>query len=177
MFERPDFTNPAFAEHEWYFNAYKGALVPLCKGKVLDIGAGHGYLSLAAAEQEAVTSVLATDRHYDERLAQKHPKLTVAKLETEALIQRNFGAFDTIIASEHVEHLAEALHAPLLRFVREHLAKDGLFLGSMPHVQHSGNPFHLREYLAEEWREVLSKYFAKVEIWFPVSMLYVWRAE
>lgn len=177
MFERPDFTNPAFAEHEWYFNAYKDAIVPLCKGKVLDIGAGHGYLSLAAAEQEAVTSVLATDRHYDERLAQKHPKLTVAKLETEALIQRNFGAFDTIIASEHVEHLAETLHAPLLRFVREHLAQDGLFLGSMPHVQNSGNPFHLREYLAEEWRAVLGKYFAKIEIWFPVSMLYVWRAE
>lgn len=50
MFERPDFTDPAFAEHEWYFNAYKDAIVPLCKGRVLDIGAGHGYLARAAQE-------------------------------------------------------------------------------------------------------------------------------
>ena len=48
MFERPDFTNPAFAEHEWYFNAYKDAIVPLCKkGRVLDIGAGRCAISLA----------------------------------------------------------------------------------------------------------------------------------
>jgi cyclopropane fatty-acyl-phospholipid synthase-like methyltransferase len=177
VFERPDFTDPAFAEHVGYFNAYKDAIVPLCRGRVLDIGAGHGYLSLAAAEREAVTSVLATDRHYEERLAQKHSKLTIAKLDTEALIQRNFGAFDTIIAAEHIEHLAEPVHASLLSFIREHLAKDGLFLGSMPHVAHSGNPFHLREYLAEEWRAVLGKYFEKVELWFPIPLLYVWKAQ
>jgi 2-polyprenyl-3-methyl-5-hydroxy-6-metoxy-1,4-benzoquinol methylase len=176
VFERPDFSNPAFAEHEWYFNAYKDAIVPLCKGKVLDIGAGHGYLSRAAAERDKVTSVLATDRHYDERLAQKHLKLTIAKLDTEALIQRNFGAFDTIVATEHIEHLSESLHQPLLRFVREHLAPGGVFLGSMPDVQNSGNPFHLREYRAEEWRQVLSKHFGQVEIWYPVEILYVWRA-
>lgn len=176
MFERPDFTDPAFAEHEWYFNAYKDAIVPLCKGKVLDIGAGHGYLSRAAAEKDEVTSVLATDRHYDERLAQKHAKLTMAKLDTQALIQRNFGAFDTIVASEHIEHLPESVHAPLLEFILGHLAPGGLFLGSMPDVANSGNPFHLREYRAEEWRQVLSKYFQHVEIWHPVEILYVWRA-
>jgi 2-polyprenyl-3-methyl-5-hydroxy-6-metoxy-1,4-benzoquinol methylase len=177
VFERPDFTDPAFAEHAWYFNAYKDALVPLCRGRVLDIGAGHGYLSRAAAEQEAVTSVLATDRHFDERLAQKHSKLTMAKLETEALIQRNFGLFDTIVATEHIEHLSAALHAPLLKFISEHLAPGGVFLGSMPEVVNSGNPFHQREYLAEEWRAVLGKYFQKVEIWFPVPLLYVWKAQ
>lgn len=181
MFERPDFTDPAFAEHVWYFDSYKNAIVPRCRGRVLDIGAGHAYLSRAAAEKDEVISVVATDRYYDPRLAQNHPKLRIVTIATERLIERregqdDFGEFDTIIATEHVEHLPEPLHRPLLAFIRQHLAKGGAFLGSMPHVNNSGNPFHLREYLAEEWQAVLRTYFEEVELWFPSPLLYVWRA-
>ena len=178
MFERPDFTNPEFAEHVAYFDAYKNAIVPLCRGRVLDIGAGHGYLSRAAAEQPEVSSVLATDRHYDPLRHEQHLKLAIIELATEDLIQQTFGMFDTIVATEHIEHLRESVHPPLLAWIRKHLNPGGAFLGSMPQVRNSGNPFHLREYLAGEWREFLrNNSFPKVEIWFPLESVYVWRAQ
>lgn len=179
MFERPNFSDPAFEPHVWYFNAYKDALVPLCRGRVLDIGAGHGYLSREVAEREDVISVLATDRHYDSKLAQVHPKLRLLTMETEMLISRNdLGLFDTIIATEHVEHLPERSHVSFLAFVRKHLKPGGWFLGSMPDVSKSGNPFHLKEYRADEWRAMLERCcFKNFELWHPTELLYCWKAQ
>lgn len=182
MFERPDFKDPRFAEHVWYFDAYKDALLPFCRGLVLDIGAGHGYLSRAIAEKPEVTKVIATDRHYDADRAQRHAKMHLLQVPTEDLVRAGLWRgidrkkFDTIVATEHVEHLPESLHVTLLEYVSSHLEAGGLFLGSMPEVRNSGNPFHLREYLAAEWKTVLERYFSSVEIWFPNPLLYCWKA-
>lgn len=167
--ERQDMSDPVCRGEETmaYFRAYADWIAPRCRGKVLDIGCGLGYLSREIAENDAVETVIGTDRYSDPPKEQLHRKLRIIVVDTRTLIENlDWGKFDTIVSTEHIEHLPEELHEPLLQWVVGQLAPGGRFLGSMPHNETGVilSPFHVKEYSAEQWNSALSRHFKFVAV-------------
>jgi 2-polyprenyl-3-methyl-5-hydroxy-6-metoxy-1,4-benzoquinol methylase len=161
-----------------YAGSYAAVLVPLCRGRVLDIGCGEGWVTEAIAKQPAVESVLATDKFEGEQ--RRHDKIIYLPVLTEALIaldnNSNPQLFDTIISTEHIEHLEAPIHKPLLAWIKTHLAPGGQFLGSMPDSEVCAGPWHKKEYRVHNWYPVISEFFPQVKLWNVQSTVYVWSA-
>ncbi|MHB8483459.1 MAG: class I SAM-dependent methyltransferase [Nitrospiria bacterium] len=160
-----------------YLEEYCAWILPNVRGRVLDIGGGMGYLSKRYSEKSVVESVIYTDRYYDELESQTGEKLRLIVMSTEKLIETNdWGKFDTITCTEHIEHLPESIHKKLLVWIKNHLAENGLFLGSMPNIENSGNPYHLKEYLQRDWEKILKEYFSSVDSK-GLSRMQVWKCK
>jgi 2-polyprenyl-3-methyl-5-hydroxy-6-metoxy-1,4-benzoquinol methylase len=147
-----------------YFENYATEIEKLAKGDVLDIGCGRGYLTCRIAENENVECVLGTDITDDPR--EEHPKITYVNYNTEDLVKSLGAKRDTIVSTEHIEHLPENLQLLLLEWIRHSLSDDGIFLGSMPHPDdpNNPNPYHLKTYSYNEWDEILSRYFTNYKV-------------
>lgn len=158
-----------------YAGSYAAVLVPLCRGKVLDIGCGEGWVTEAIAKQPAVESILATDKFDGEQ--RQHPKIVYQVMTTEQLMTSDFvGQFDTIISTEHIEHLDASLHKALLSWIKAHLVPGGQFLGSMPDSEVCAGPWHKKEYRLHNWYPVISEFFPQVKLWNVQSTVYAWQA-
>ena len=147
-----------------YFENYATEIEKLAKGDVLDIGCGRGYLTCRIAENENVECVLGTDITDDPR--EEHPKITYVNYNTEDLVKSLGAKRDTIVSTEHIEHLPENLQLLLLEWIRHSLSEDGIFLGSMPHPDdpNNPNPYHLKTYSYNEWDEILSRHFTNYKV-------------
>jgi len=148
-----------------YFNEYAQPISKMCKGEVLDIGCGGGYLSHMIAENADVKFVTATDLSGDYK--QKHNKVDYIIKDTLELIRSGVKEYDTIVCTEHIEHLYESTHKELLDWICKSLElKNGSFLGSMPDLDdiNNLNPFHYKTYSMEEWKSLISLYFKDVTI-------------
>lgn len=157
-----------------YTGSYAAVLVPLCRGKVLDIGCGEGWVTEAIAKQPDVEKVIGTDKF--EGAQRQNPKILYSSMRTEELIQKDLGKYDTIISTEHIEHLEAPLHKPLLSWIKAHLAPGGQFLGSMPDSEVCAGPWHKKEYRLHNWYPVISEFFPQVKLWNVQSTVYVWQA-
>jgi CDP-paratose 2-epimerase len=158
-----------------YFESYAEALLPYCKGRVIDIGCGHGYLTHRIADSKKVEHVTGTDK--EAVVKQNHRKSFYWTIDTKKLVEiEDVGLFDTIISTEHIEHLGEHTQLDLIEWVKRHLKLDGVFAGSMPGHDNPGNPniFHLKTYSQEEWRTVLSQHFKRVHVWKTSDNGYCW---
>lgn len=145
------------------FNAYANWIVPQCKGRVIDIGCGHGYLTQKIARMIAVKEVTGTDK--DTHNTQHNPKIFYWLINTEDLSKTtNMGLFDTIVSTEHIEHLGWRLHEPLIKWIAAHLSPTGQFIGSMPIPDdpNNPNPFHFKTYTKDDWTDLLKLYFDDV---------------
>ena len=129
-------------------------------GPVLDLGCGTGY----GADELAATgrSVVALDRARPEpRLRGSGARFVLGDLE-----RLPFAAsrVDRVASFQVIEHFADPrlYLAEIARILRP----DGTALFSTPNRLESDgeNPFHLREYTADELAGVLSLHFEQVEI-------------
>lgn len=157
-----------------YAGSYAAVLVPLCRGKVLDIGCGEGWVTEAIAKQPAVFKVIGTDKFEGDQ--RQNPKILYTVMRTEELIHMDLGLFDTIISTEHIEHLDAPIHKPLLVWIKAHLAPGGQFLGSMPDSEVCAGPWHKKEYRLHNWYPVISECFPQVKLWNVQSTVYAWQA-
>ena len=165
------------ADNTRYVTEYMNWITPKVYGEVCDIGSGNGYPTLKYCEKENVTHVVTNDKFYDESKATKHEKMERHILSTEDFLSRENSMFDCITCTEHIEHLTIETQFKLLDWVVDHLAPNGLFLGSMPDVERSTNPFHIQEYTNTQWKEILERYFNQVEVVVLIpNLLYVWKA-
>lgn len=132
---------------------------------VLDAGCGEGYG--AALLAETAKHVVAVDRdcsalaHARARRARENLRFICADLEgLGALRQR----FDVVCNFQVVEHLADP--TVLLREFRDHLVEGGQLILTTPNrlTSFSENPYHVREYTADELAHVLRPFFAEVDI-------------
>lgn len=132
---------------------------------MLDAGCGEGYgAGLIAGVARYVVGV---DRSLPAlihaRARQARPNLAFVCADLERLGALREG-FDVVCNFQVIEHLAEP--AGLLEAFAERLADDGQLILTTPNrlMSYSENPYHVREYTADELTELLQRFFSQVDI-------------
>lgn len=169
---RRDFTGerPGHGEHFEYDEArHRAAYLharELARGRdVLDAGCGEGFGTVLLAE--TARTVLAVDYSAAAvaagRAAHARPNLEFRQLDLYDLPKLD-RRFDLVTNFQVLEHLREP--GDFLRALASVLKPDGTLMLTTPNrlTTVSENPYHVREYTAEELRDLLTPVFGRVEI-------------
>jgi SAM-dependent methyltransferase len=139
---------------------------PYCGGlRVLDAGCGEGY---GAALLAAVAArVVGVDRSAPAlahaRVRHGRPGLVFVCADLERLGALRCG-FDVVCNFQVIEHLEKPER--LLEALRERLVPGGRLILTTPNrlMSFSENPYHVREYTADELAALLAPWFTRVEV-------------
>ncbi len=131
----------------------------LVGGDVLEIGAGMGYgIELIAPSAQHFTTI-DKSRAYDTPLPDnaRFRQMEVPPLQFEA------ESFDYVISFQVIEHIKR--DKEFVGEVSRVLRQGGKFIVSTPNAPMSltRNPWHVREYAAEELRNLLASDFSRIE--------------
>ncbi len=129
------------------------------KGRVLEIGTGMGYgIEVIAPEVEHFTTI-DKSRAYEATLP---ANVEFRQMEVPPLSFED-EQFDNVISFQVIEHIKR--DRDFVREVSRVLRKGGSFIVSTPNAPMSltRNPWHVREYRAEELKSLLLEHFAEVE--------------
>ena len=132
---------------------------------MLDAGCGEGYG--AALLAEVAGRVVGVDRdwaalaHARGRQARANLHFVCADLERLGALRERF---DVVCNFQVIEHLTDP--SRLLREFRDHLVDGGALILTTPNrsTSFSENPYHVREYTADELAAVMRPLFSAVEI-------------
>ena len=138
--------------------------------RVIDMACGEGYGSEVLSRSAA--SVLGLDANPE---AHEHARLRYRRqnLEFDRGMVENYGepsSYDAVVFLQTIEHVQDP--AAVLRRFRRLLAPGGVAYVSTPNVltlappgeARSGNPWHVKEYRAEEFRALCGSAFERVEL-------------
>jgi SAM-dependent methyltransferase len=142
-----------------------------CAGlNVVDMACGEGYGAAVLAER--ARTVVGVDANPE---AHEHARLRYGSrnLSFERALVEQFEAgapWDAIVFLQTIEHVPDP--GPLLERFARLLAPGGVAYVSTPNrltlappgAERSGNPWHVREYTATEYRDLLDPFFSEVEI-------------
>lgn len=132
---------------------------------VLDAGCGEGFGTVLLAETaRQVTGIdYSADAVAAATASYPRPNLTFRRLDVATLPSLEL-RFDLITNFQVIEHLPDP--AAFLRAVRAALNPDGVLVLTTPNrlMTASENPYHLREYTAEELDALLRPIFGRVEL-------------
>jgi len=137
---------------------------------VLDVGSGEGYGSyyLAGFAKE-VTGI-----DYDEKIIyfarEKYQRQNLRYLDLNAeRLDSLKDKFDVICSFQCIEHIPDV--NKFLKNISGLLKESGIFICSTPNRLDASpgreaplNKFHLREYLLDEYRDLLKEFFSSVEL-------------
>lgn len=140
-----------------------------CAGlDVVDMACGEGYGTDVLARRAAlVTGVDANpDAHEHARLKYTRPGVRFER----DLVERFTQSCDAVVFLQTIEHVQDPV--AILEHFRSMLRPGGAAYVSTPNLltlapegaQKSDNPWHVREYRAEEFRELCSSVFERVEM-------------
>ncbi|GAC1317828.1 MAG: class I SAM-dependent methyltransferase [Thermoleophilaceae bacterium] len=140
-----------------------------CRGlEVVDLACGEGYGTAVLAGRAArVTGVDANpDAHQHARLKYSQPGVRFVR----GLVESFDEPCDAAVFLQTIEHVEDP--AALLRGIRRLLRPGGVAYVSTPNVltlappgaSKSGNPWHVREYRAEEFETLCRASFDRVEL-------------
>ena len=157
------------AENYWYrrhLAVYEWIAGRVAGLRVVDLACGEGYGSNALARRasEVVGVDANPEAHEHARLRYRRPNLRFER----GLVESFEGPFDAIVFLQTIEHVSDpgtllegfARVAPVSYVStpnRLTLAPEG--------QQKSDNPWHLREYTAAEYGELLAPHFASIELY------------
>ncbi len=142
-------------------------VAPLVAGKrIMEAGCGEGYgAALLARHAAHVTGVdydaaaiaLAKGRH-------RLPNLEYRVVNLLDLARERPGEFDAVTNFQVLEHLEDP--APFLSAAAACLKPGGTLILTTPNrlASVSENPYHVHEYVADELRALLERFFAHVEV-------------
>ena len=140
--------------------------------RVLDMASGEGYGAdlLAAAGAASVVGVEANPDAFEHaRLRYRRPNLRFERALVEDFEPPD-GACDALVFLQTIEHVQDP--DAVLEHFKAMLAPGGVVFVSTPNVltlappgeERSGNPWHVREYRHEQFRELCLGCFADVEM-------------
>lgn len=136
----------------------------MVKGNLLDIGCGEGrgidYLMKNASSYSAIDKI----QIVLDRLKQKYPQSTFYQGNIPPFPIKEDGQFDTVVSFQVIEHIEED-EAYVKEIVRM-LKPGGKAIISTPNIKMSltRNPWHIREYTVQEFKNLFAKHFSKVEV-------------
>lgn len=148
--------------HQRLLKAYFAA-APLVSGDLLELGCGEGRgveLLLPQAQ-----SYLGLDKIVPviDKLKEKFPN---AQFESSVFPPINLpdNSFDTIVSFQVIEHIQK--DELFLKEIHRVLKPGGNAILSTPNIKMtlSRNPWHIREYTADQLADLAAKYFSKVEM-------------
>ena len=153
-----------------HFSAYKFAKDYLYNRNILDIGCGEGYGSYYLAGFTKNIMGIDYDKAVIDYAKTKYQK---NNLQFYVMDIKNIGSlkekFSGICSFQFIEHILDT--KSLLSNIRNLLDADGIFICSTPNRKDASpatdkplNKFHVKEYLWNEFAELLKIYFEKVEI-------------
>ncbi len=147
------------AVYEWIAERVRGATVA-------DLACGEGYGSdvLAAAAGEVVGVDANPDAHEHARLRYRRANLSFERTLVEAYDR----PCDAIVFLQTIEHIPEPgeLLAGFARLAPvAYVSTPNRLTLAPPGAEKSGNPWHVREYTAAEYRELLAPHFESVELY------------
>ena len=159
------------AENYWYRRhlvVYRW-IAERCRGlDVVDMACGEGYGSAVLAERAArVTGVDANpEAHEHARLRYGRPGVRFVR----DLVETFDEPCDAVVFLQTIEHVQNP--GEILDHLRGMLRPGGVAYVSTPNVltlapegaEKSGNPWHVKEYRAEEFRELCEAHFERVEL-------------
>lgn len=132
------------------------------EGSVLEIGTGSGY----GIEQIApkATHFLTIDKHTPaQEILTAYPNVEFRAMTVPPLAGIADGSIDCVVSFQVIEHIKndKAFVAEVARVLK----KGGIFVCSTPNrpMSLTRNPWHVREYTAEEFATLLSGSFGEVE--------------
>jgi SAM-dependent methyltransferase len=165
-------TLPDVPEENYWFRrhlvVYEWIARRIVARRVVDMACGEGYgADLLARSARTVVGVEANPDAFEHaRLRYRRPNLRFVR----AMVETHAERCDAVVCLQTIEHL----HDPgaVLAHFRTMLAPGGVAYVSTPNVltlappgaERSGNPWHLREYRPEEFRELCAAHFGTVEL-------------
>ena len=163
-------TLPDVPEENYWFRrhlaVYEWIAARVAGRRVADLACGEGYGSAVLAERAAeVVGVDANpEAHEHARLRYRRPNLSYER----GLVEAFEGARDAIVFCQTIEHVADP-GALLARFARlapvSYVSTPNRLTLAPPGAERSENPWHLREYTADEYRELIEPRFARVALY------------
>jgi 2-polyprenyl-3-methyl-5-hydroxy-6-metoxy-1,4-benzoquinol methylase len=156
-----------FRRHEAVYRWIEARVVDM---RVIDMACGEGYGSeVLAASARSVLGVDANPEAYEHaRLRYRRANLRFERGMVE--LHGEPAAFDAVVFLQTIEHVQDP--AAVLAHLRSLLAPGGIAYVSTPNVlklappgePKSSNPWHVREYRAEEFAALCRSAFARVEV-------------
>ena len=161
------------AENYWYRRhlvVYEWIGARVIGKRVLDMACGEGYgsevLSRSAATVLGVDGNPEAHEHARLRYVRQNLRFEWGAVETYG----EPGAFDAVVFLQTIEHVQDPV--AVLEHFRSLLAPGGTVYVSTPNLltlappgaAKSSNPWHVREYRAEEFRELCATVFGEVEV-------------
>jgi 2-polyprenyl-3-methyl-5-hydroxy-6-metoxy-1,4-benzoquinol methylase len=166
-------TLPDIPEENYWFRrhlaVYRWIAEHVAGRRVIDMACGEGYgTDVLAQRAEAVVGVDANpEAHEHARLRYRRPNLRFAR----DLVDRFAEPCDDVVFLQTIEHVVEP--GAVLDHFRSLLSPGGVAYVSTPNVvtlapkgaRRSGNPWHVHEYRADEFRALCTAHFRRVEIY------------
>ena len=149
--------------HQRLFKAYVVAR-DYVSGDVLEVGCGEGRgIDILTTNARTFTAVDKIKPVID-RLQKEHPASRMMAMNIPPLTGLENDAYDLVVSFQVIEHIED--DALFLQEIHRVLKPGGTALLTTPNRRLSltRNPWHIREYLPNELKELAEKYFFKTEM-------------
>ena len=153
-----------------HFCAYRFAKDFVFNKDILDIGCGEGYGSYFLAGFAKKVRAIDYDKEIISYAKNKYQKDNLGFYAIEAKDLSSFSnKFNAICSFQVIEHIPGTDF--FLEQIKNLLAENGIFICSTPNRLDASpngdtplNRFHVKEYLINEFKELLGTHFSKVEV-------------
>lgn len=149
--------------HQRLFKAYVAAQ-PFIKGDVLEVGCGEGRgIDLVLPKSSSFTAVDKIESALA-KLRLKYPSGKFLAMNIPPLGELKDNTYDVLITFQVIEHIED--DGLFLKELHRVLKPGGIALVTTPNRKMSltRNPWHVREYLADELKKLAQRYFNSVEM-------------